>query len=90
MGGSSFQGGCVTQGHSARDISHRSTLPLGRGALKEGCVWGEWGGNKDGDANCATTTRMVAQTEWLQRSLLVLRQEEKKGFLGPELKNSMT
>lgn len=47
-------------------------------------------GDKDGDTNCATTMRMVAQTEWLQRSLLVLRQGGKKGFLGSELQSLVT
>lgn len=90
MGGSSFQGGCVTQGHLTRDSSHGPHYPGEGVCCKEGCVWGNEEGDKDGNTNCATTTRMVAQTEWLQRSLLVLRQGEKKGFLGPELQNLVT
>lgn len=67
-----------------------STPPLGRVRCKEGCVWG-MGRGQDGDTNCATTTtRRVAQTKWLQRSLLVLKQGEKKAFLGPELQNLVT
>lgn len=72
-GDSSFQGSSVTQGHPAGDISHAPHHPWEGCTAKRG-VCGEWAGGQDGDTNCATTTtRMVAQTKWLQRSLLVLR-----------------
>lgn len=72
-------------GHPARDIGHAPHHPWEGVRCKEGRVCGEWAGGRDGDINCATTMRMVEQTDRLQRSLLVRRQAEKKGFLGPEL-----
>lgn len=84
VGDSSFQGGHVAQGHSARGISRPPCVPLGRGMLERGArMWGMRRGGKDGEE--------VAQTEWLQSgSLLVLRWGEGKGFLGPKLQNLVT
>lgn len=74
-----------------RGTSARVHMTLGKGcAAKRGVCVGNGEGDKDGGTNRATTTRMVAQSEWLQRSLLVLRQGKKKGFLGPELQNLVT
>lgn len=80
--------------HSRAAVSPRATrrgtlamvhTALGKGcAAKRGMCVGNGEGGKDGDTNCATTVGMVAQTGWLQRSLLVLRQGQKKGFLGSE------
>lgn len=57
-------------------------ITLGKGCTgKRGMCVGNGEGGKDGDTNCASTTRMVAQTQWLQSSLL--RQEEKKGIFRP-------
>lgn len=55
------------------------TLGKGCAGKRDVCV-GNGEGGKDGDTNCATTTRMVAQTKGLQRSLLVLRRGKRRDF----------
>lgn len=84
VGGSSFQSGRVAQGCSVRGICHPPHIRLGRGMLEGGVhAWGMGRGSEDRDE--------VAQTERLQSgNLLVLRREERKGFVGPELQNLVT
>lgn len=65
--------------HSRTAVSPRATwrgtLAMAHATLGEGCAakrgvcLGNGEGGKDGDTNCTTTMRTVAQTEWLQRTL---------------------
>lgn len=49
-------------------------ITLGKGCTaKRGMCVGNGEGDKGGDTNCATMTRIVPQTKWLQRSFLILR-----------------
>lgn len=71
---------CHWLGHLARDISHGPHYPWERGVLQRGACVGNGEGDKDGGTNCATTMRMVAQTEGLQRSLPCSETRGKEGI----------
>lgn len=56
-------------------------ITLGKGcAAKRGMCVGNGEGGKGGDTNCATMTRIVPQTKWLQRSFLIQRQGKRRDF----------